>query len=130
MPKQVLNKPTPEQSVQFDEYVRHWQEVLNLKDWRLERGTRFEKDAMASVACDSAARLAVYRLGHFGATPITPESLSLTALHEVLHVFLFDLISTAQDRGAPPEALEVAEHRVINVLERVLGDLYAGPEGQ
>lgn len=130
MPKQALNKPTDEQSVQFDEYVRYWQTVLNLRDWRIERGMRFEKDAMASVACDNTARLAVYRLGHFGATPITPESLSLTALHEVLHVFLFDLISTAQDRGAPPEALEVAEHRVINVLERVIGDRYAGPESQ
>lgn len=130
MPKAALNKPTPEQITLFDEYIKHWQDVLNLKDWRLERGTRIEKDAMASVQCDNGARLAVYRIGHFGATPITYESLSLTALHEVLHVFLFDLISTAQDRGAPPEALEVAEHRVINVLERVLGDLYAGPDSQ
>lgn len=130
MPKAALNRPTPEQVQQFDGYIQHWQEVLNLKDWRLERGTRIEKDAMASVQCDNTARLAVYRIGHFGATPITPESLSLTALHEVLHVFLFDLIAAAQDRGATPEALEVAEHRVINVLERVLGEMYGSTEGQ
>ena len=130
MPKAVLNKPSPEQITQFDEYIKHWQEVLNLKDWRLERGTRIEKDAMASVACDNGARLAVYRIGQFGATPITPASLSLTALHECLHVFLYDLISTAQDRGAPAEALEVAEHRVINVLERLLGEVHASSDGQ
>ncbi len=130
MPKAALNKPTPEQIKQFDEHVQHWQDVLNLRDWRIERGMKSEKDCMASVTCDNTARLAVYRIGHFGATPITPESLSLTALHECLHVFLFDLISTAQDRSAPPEALEVAEHRVINVLERVLGELHASAVSQ
>lgn len=120
MPK-TLNKPTDQEASLFDEYMQHWQDVLNLRDWRIERGQKPEKEAMASIACDAAARLAVYRIGHFGATKITPESLSLTALHECLHVFLFDLIATAQDRSASPEQLEMVEHRVINVLERVLG---------
>jgi hypothetical protein len=35
-------------------------------------------------------------------------------------VFLHDLISVAQDRSSTPEQLETAEHRVINVLERLL----------
>lgn len=129
MPKAV-NKPTPEQVVQFDEYMRQWQQLLNLNDWRIERGAKPEKDAMASVACDGGARLAVYRVGHFGATPINEESLSLTALHECLHVFLWELIATAQDRAASPEMLEGAEHRVINVLERVLGEMYASAESK
>lgn len=129
MPK-TLNKPTAEEAEQFDDYVRHWQEVLNLMDWRMERGTKPEKDAMASVECDAPARLAVYRIGHFGATKITPESLSLTALHECLHVFLHPLIEAAQDRTTTPEQLEMQEHRVINVLERLLGETYARAEGQ
>ena len=123
MPSKV-NKPTPEQVERFDAFVRHWQEVLNLRDWRIERGQKPEKDAMASVACDGGARLAVYRVGHFDATEINDESLSLTALHECLHVFLWELIAIAQDRSASPEMLEGAEHRVINVLERVLGELH------
>jgi hypothetical protein len=95
--------------------------VLNLHDWRIERGSRAAKNAMASVECDNPARLAIYRLGDFGSDPITPQSLSNTALHETLHVFLYELVSVAQDQKSTPEQLESAEHRVINVLERVLG---------
>lgn len=118
-----MNKPTAEQAKEFDQHIRHWQQVLNLGDWRLERGARAAKAAMASVECDNTARLAVYRLGDFGGAEINTESLRLTALHECLHVFLYDLIAAAQDPLAKPEQIEVAEHRVINVLERVLGEV-------
>lgn len=80
------------------------------------------KNAMASVEFDVPARLATYRVGDFGAEQITPESLSKTALHEVLHVFLHDLIAVASDGRSTDEQLESAEHRVINVLEKALYD--------
>lgn len=115
------NKPNEQQVKEFHSFVQHWQQVLNLQDWRLERGLRPARGAMACVECDTPARLAIYRLGDFGSEPITPTSLSHTALHEVLHVFLFELLAVAQDQKATPEQLESAEHRVINVLERVLG---------
>ena len=114
------NTPSAEQALLFDQYMTHWQAVLSLGDWRIERGGRAAKNAMASVEINQAARLATYRLGDFGAERITPESLKKTALHECLHLLTFDLIETAADRGAAPEQLEAAEHRVINVLERVL----------
>jgi hypothetical protein len=117
------NKPNEQQAKQFDEFVRHWQQTLNLQDWRIERGIKPARGAMACVECDSAARLAIYRLGDFGAEAITASSLSHTALHEVLHIFLYELISAAQDQKSTPEQLESAEHRVINVLERVLGGM-------
>lgn len=120
MPKAV-NRPSQEQAKEFDAYVKHWQTVLNLGDWRMERGRKAaSKGAMADVSCDSGARLAVYQLGDWAGEEINPESLRKTALHECLHVFLFDLIAVAQDRLATSDQLEVAEHRVINVLERVL----------
>jgi hypothetical protein len=117
------NKPNEQQAKQFDEFVRHWQQLLNLQDWRIEKGIKPARGAMASVECDSPARLAIYRLGDFGAEAITPSSLSHTALHEVLHIFLYELIAAAQDQKTTPEQLESAEHRVINVLERVLGSI-------
>lgn len=117
------NKPNEQQAKQFDEFVRHWQQLLNLQDWRIEKGIKPARGAMASVECDSAARLAIYRLGDFGAEAITDSSLSHTALHEVLHIFLYELIAAAQDQKTTPEQLESAEHRVINVLERVLGGI-------
>jgi len=118
------NKPNEQQAKQFDEFVRHWQQLLNLQDWRVEKGIKPARGAMASVECDSPARLAIYRLGDFGAEAITDSSLSHTALHEVLHIFLYELIAAAQDQKTTPEQLESAEHRVINVLERVLGSTH------
>lgn len=124
-----MNKPSPEQAKEFDAHVKHWQAVLNLGDWRMERSRKQAgKGAMAEVSCDANARLATYRLGDWAGDEINSQSLSSTALHECLHVFLFDLISVAQDRLATPDQLEIAEHRVINVLERVLaGELNGDP---
>lgn len=119
MPKAV-NVPTIDQAQQFDQYVRHWQSVLGLQRWRIERSPRPINDAMAAIQCNEQAKLATYRLGDFGAAHINDKSLSMTALHEVLHVFLFELIATAQDRSAAPEQIEAAEHGVINVLESVI----------
>lgn len=119
------NKPTAEQALEFDSWVKHWQKTLNLMDWRIERSLKQAKGAMASMECDGQARLGTYQLGDFGSSPINSETLSMTALHECLHVFLYDLITTAQDRSANSDAVDAVEHRVINVLERVL---YGGSE--
>lgn len=116
----LTNSPSPEQAEEFDDFVQFWQEVLNLNDWRIERGSKPAKAAMASVEINAPARLATYRLGDFATTNINPTTLSQTALHEVLHVFLHDLITTAQDRSTTEEQLEAAEHRVVNVLEKIL----------
>jgi hypothetical protein len=75
---------------------------------------------MASVEFNQPARLATYRIGDFGAEKITPQTLKKTALHECLHVLMHDLIETATDRGSSAEQIEAAEHRIINVLERIL----------
>jgi len=76
--------------------------------------------SMASVEFTPAARLAVYRLGDFGAEKVTPESLDQTALHELLHVFLHDLMTVAQDPKSSQDEIEMQEHRVINLLEKLL----------
>ena len=91
------NIPTPEHAELFAQSVKKWQQVLSLGDWRIEKGIKPAKGAMASVEFTPAARLAVYRLGDFGAEKITPDSLDKTALHELLHIFLYDLLCTATD---------------------------------
>jgi len=100
--------------------VKKWQEILNLNDWRIEKGLKPAKQAMASVEFNEAARLATYRLGDFGAEQIDQQSLDSTALHEVLHVFLHDLMTVAQDPKSSVEEIEKQEHRVINLLEQLL----------
>ena len=114
------NIPTPEQAELFAQSVRKWQQVLSLGDWRIEKGIKPAKEAMASVEFNQTARLATYRLGDFGAEKITPESLDKTALHELLHVFLHDLMCTATDPKSSDEEIEMQEHRVINLLENLL----------
>jgi hypothetical protein len=123
------NVPTAVQAEQFDDFVKQWQDLLGLHRWRIERGQKQAKDAMASVEFNDDAKLATYRLGDFGATPINEKSLSQTALHEVLHVFLHELIAAAQDRGAEPN-LDAVEHSVINVLETVLYGVTHGASKQ
>ncbi len=56
----------------------------------------------------------------FGAEKITPDSLDKTALHELLHIFLYDLLCVATDRQASEEDREMQEHRIINLLEHLL----------
>lgn len=126
------NRPNELQAQEFDRYIKEWQKVLNLGDWRIERGKKpAANGAMADVECEAAPHLAVYRLGDFGGEEITSDLLNRTALHECLHVFLFDLLIVVRDQLSTESQLEVAEHRVINVLERVLsGEQNASSQSQ
>jgi hypothetical protein len=116
----MSNIPTPEDAKLFALSVRKWQQVLSLGDWRIEKGSKPAKQAMASVEFTPNARLAVYRIGDFGAEKITPESLDRTALHELLHIFLHDLMVVSQDPKSSDDDREMQEHRIINLLENLL----------
>ena len=116
----MSNIPTPEDAKLFALSVRKWQQVLSLGDWRIEKGSKPAKQAMASVEFTPNARLAVYRIGDFGAEKITPESIDRTALHELLHIFLHDLMVVSQDPKSSDDEIEMQEHRVINLLENLL----------
>lgn len=116
----MANLPTKEDAELFAQSVKKWQQVLSLGDWRIEKGLKPAKGAMASVEFTDNARLAVYRLGDFGAEKITKESLDKTALHELLHIFLHDLMAVATDPKSSDEDIEMQEHRVINLLETLL----------
>jgi len=118
----MANIPTQQDAELFAKSVKKWQQVLNLGDWSIEKGIKPAKQAMASVEFNESARLAVYRLGDFGAEKITPDSLDKTALHELLHVFLHDLMMVASDPKSSDEDIEMQEHRVINLLENLLKD--------
>lgn len=118
-------KLNAEQTKQFAAYIRKWQLILSLGDWRVERGSKpAPKGVMACVEFDDEARLVTYRLGDFGNAPITSKVLEETAIHELLHVRFKDLIAAAHSRD--DDALESQEHRVINVFERLLIEVIDG----
>ena len=109
-----MNPVSDEDCKAFDGYMAKWQRLLNLSDWRVERGGRRPKRAMAEVVCNDAAMLATYRIGaDFGAAAVTPDSLERTALHELLHVRL---------RKFKMDNSEANEHEIVNVLEKLLMD--------
>jgi hypothetical protein len=116
----MSNIPTSQDAEFFALCVKKWQSILHLGDWRIEKGLKPAKQAMASVEFNAPARLATYRLGDFGAEKITPESLDKTALHELLHIFLHDLMCVAQDPKSSQDEIEMQEHRVINLLENLI----------
>ena len=113
---------TDDDKAAFDLYLIAWQERLGLQDWRIKRARKpAAKSNMAEVKIFHKNRLAnVYLGASFGinAQP-TPESLEATALHELLHVLLAELVNQGE-YGIEGAALESAEHRVVHVLERLL----------
>lgn len=107
-----MNEVSDAQCKEFDGYVQKWQRLLNLSDWRIERGKGRPKKVFSDVTFDDGAMLASYRIGaNFGSAEVNSDSLERTALHEVLHVRLrkFEL-STTEANG----------HEIINVLEKLL----------
>lgn len=115
-----MNETTPEHVEAFAGYIKKWQRLLNLDDWRIHKGRGHARGAMADMQIDAGARLATWRLGkHFGTEPVTEQTLEATAVHELLHVLLADLESAFEGKAAP-EIVEAAGHRVINTLERLL----------
>lgn len=111
-PPAVENLVSAEHCALFDERMKHWQGVLNLNHWRIERSPGRPRGVMADVAFDGEAMLANYRIGRsFGGAPVTPETIDATALHESLHILLYDLRTNPSD---------VTEHGVINVVEKLL----------
>ena len=116
----VKNLLTDEQNKEFDAAMAYWQKALNLSDWRVERAPGVAKGAMAQVTTTYSARLASYKTGDFGGVAPTSETIKATALHEMAHVLLAELIYLVQLPNADDNMLESAEHRVVNTLEKLL----------
>ena len=118
------NLTTPADATSFGRYVKKWQRMLSLGDWRMVVSTK-RTTSMADVKCDLAARLARLRFGaSFGAEPVTPETIEATAVHELLHVLTYELKEFAR-ANTSEEDIASAEHRLINTLEPLLMRLAA-----
>jgi hypothetical protein len=130
--KPPQNPVTEIHAQQFAACVVFWADVLGLHDWRVvvseKRSTR---KVMAEVyKFDLEQRSATIRLGtNFGNTEVTERNLSDLALHECLHIFLYELVQFAKE-NLSEEDISSVEHRIINVLERRLSDASPlGPKG-
>lgn len=113
---------TPDDALEFERYIRAWQVRLGLQDWRIVMSPKPARGSMAEMdKWDWAQRQVSCRFGNnWKATPVTPHSLEQTAVHELLHVLLYELIEVAKNTSGSPDDLMAAQHRVINVLEGLL----------
>ena len=117
----MKNHLTDEQKTAFDEAMKYYQAALNLHDWRLHRGSKpAPNGTSAIVEMHDSARMAIYRIGDFGALSINEKSIHYIAAHESCHMLLRPLIVIAQDRSATAEQIEAAEHAIIHVIVNIL----------
>ena len=113
---------TDDQVTMFWGALCYWQEKLGLQDWRITHSMRVPAGAMAMMdKWDWPQRQVRCRLNrNWKSEEPTPDAISGTALHEILHVLLHPMIEAAKDQRTLPEDLQAAEHAVINKLERLL----------
>lgn len=128
MPKPPKNPVLDEHVEEFDMYVEKWRDKLNLRDWRVVRAEKRVTGAMAALlSVEPEDRLARYAVGtHFGVTPVTPEALESTALHEMLHLLLRGLMDACIDERGHTHIVNEKEHEVVVVLEDLLFRAYGG----
>ena len=100
--------------------VLWWQDKLGLSDWRFALTPEPSKYMAEVTKFDLKARTAKIALGKdWKGEQITEQTLSATALHELLHILFYEALHLAENDGGE-EAVGSAEHRAINVLEKLL----------
>ena len=117
-----MNITTPDDRKAFSGYLREWQVKLGLGTWRITLSPKPAKNCLAQVyEFDREQRQARVKLGErWFATPVTPGTLEQTAVHELLHILLYELIEAAKNPHISQEDLANAEHAVVNALEKAL----------
>lgn len=100
-----------------------WQQRLGLTDWRI---TRSDMPPNGKTLCevrdwDFPQRQVSCRLNTnwFTQEP-TETAIEQTAVHELLHVLLADVIEYGFTAGAERDSMRTIEHAAINRLERLL----------
>lgn len=95
--------------------------MLNLADWRIVKDDKPSTNMAEVFRFEDEHKLVRYRLGSdFGRTKVTSESLEDTAVHEMLHIRLHDLIRAVAGYGEESSEVTKAEHEVIVVLTPLL----------
>lgn len=114
---------TDEDSAAYWRLFRDWQRKLGLMDWRITQSPDTTKpNVMAFIdTFDWVQRQAKATLNRrWKSTPITKHTLEQTAVHELLHVMLHELVEKAQTPGVHADELASVEHSIINRLELLL----------
>jgi hypothetical protein len=111
---------TPKHRALFERSIWKWQRLLNLVDWRIGLSTVPVRGKYLAVTMppDLQARTATIRLGESWDENNLPtdDQLERIACHEVLHIFLHEMLAFTGESNANEADKASAEHRVIQVL--------------
>lgn len=126
-PPTTDNYTTPDDAEAFWGYLDKWQAKLGLSDWRIIKSRKPSRYLAEMVEWDWGQRKVTCKFGNnWRKTAITPANLEQTAVHELLHVLLHELIAASKYGGSNDTDLDSIEHAAINRLERLFvpeGDL-------
>jgi hypothetical protein len=104
----------------FRKEVLKWQAKLGLADWRLDffHQDSDNDDKTRGWFCHRGSFVANIGLSkNWGEDEITNEKIKETALHEILHTLLGEIMWLAENRNTPQGLGDIEEHRIIRRLE-------------
>jgi hypothetical protein len=101
--------------------LRHWQDKLNLKNWRITVSKQQLKTCMAMTdKFDDDQHTCRIRLGTKWPEKWYERDVELLAVHELLHILFHDLVTEAINPAHELNKVYQLEHHVINILEPLL----------
>jgi len=106
----------------FETAVRKWATDLGLRDWEIFiKHEADAPDALATLSKNSGRTVWIGLAQDWGKThKITKLAMQRTALHEVCHLLLYDLVEAAKERCIKDGEIEELEHKLVYLLENVL----------
>lgn len=125
--KPPANPVSDADAAEFNRYLQRWRDILNLRDWRVQLQVKRDKaSAAVLLKAELEHRLAKIAVGtDFGPNmPVTPYTLEQIAVHEMLHLFLVELIQTTIAEREHNNTVLAAEHAVVITLTDLLMKAY------
>ncbi|MEM4379681.1 MAG: hypothetical protein QXL01_03215 [Thermoplasmatales archaeon] len=116
-----MNYLTDEDRNKFYDYLYKWQKRLGLEHWSIRRTAKKTKNMAMCVFDDPEHKMVKVLLGNnWHSCPVTDHNLESTAVHEILHILLHDLIEHARTKPKDDIGIAKEEHAVINRLEQII----------
>lgn len=108
----------------FKEEVDRYATILGLNEWDIQCSHgKIEGDVVANVSTNYRGLMAHIRLNKNAKDQYTTaKKVSQLAAHEVLHIFMTEFDDLARARYCMEAELDVAEHRIVNTLDKILVD--------
>jgi len=108
----------------FKEEVDRYAKILGLNEWDIQCSYReIEGNVVANVNSNYHSLMAHITLNTKAKEQYsTAKKISQVAAHEVLHIFLREMDDLARARYCTELEIDVAEHRIVNTLDKILID--------